>query len=48
MLTAQDLTPPENTKLVTKKSGFASPYTHYIHLISHHPTSFSSDISKIV
>jgi hypothetical protein len=26
----------------------ASPYTHRPHLISHHPTSFSSDISNIV
>jgi hypothetical protein len=39
--------PLENTELFTKKIGSAWPYTHYIHLISHHPTSFSSNISNI-
>jgi hypothetical protein len=48
MLTTQDLTPPENVKLSSKKVGTASPDTHRTHLISHHPTSFSSDISNIV
>jgi hypothetical protein len=31
-----------------KKIGPASRYTDRAHLISHHPTSFSSDISNIV
>jgi hypothetical protein len=31
-----------------EKIGFASPYTHRTHLISHHPSFFSSDISNIV
>jgi hypothetical protein len=48
MLTRQDPTPPENAELFAKKIGSASPYTHHIHLISHHPTSFSSDKSNIV
>jgi hypothetical protein len=47
MLTTQDPTPPENAKLFAKKIGSASPYTHRTHLISHHPISFSSDISNI-
>jgi hypothetical protein len=35
-------------QLFAKKTGSASPYTHRTHLISHHPTSFSSDILNIV
>jgi hypothetical protein len=31
-----------------KKIDSASPYIHRTHLISHHPASFSSDISNIV
>jgi hypothetical protein len=31
-----------------KRIGSALPYTHRIHLISHHPTSFSLAISNIV
>jgi hypothetical protein len=48
MLTKQDPTPPENAELFVKKIGSASPYTHRVHLISRHPTSFSSDISNFV
>jgi hypothetical protein len=48
MLTTQDAPPPENTELFATKIGSASPYTHRTHLISHHPTSFSSDISNII
>jgi hypothetical protein len=48
MLTTQDSTPPENAELFAKKISSASPSTHRTHLISHHPTSFSSDISNIV
>jgi hypothetical protein len=48
MLTTQDPTPPEKAELFAKKIGLASPYTHRTHLISHHPTSFSSDIWNIV
>jgi hypothetical protein len=48
MLTAQDRIPPENAELFAKKIGSASPPTHHTHLMSHHPTSFSSDISTIV
>jgi hypothetical protein len=48
MMTTQDSTPPENTELLAKKIGSASPYTHRTDLISHHPTSFSSDISNTV
>jgi hypothetical protein len=31
-----------------KKIGSASPYTYRAHLISHHPTSFSWEISNLV
>jgi hypothetical protein len=48
MLTMQDPMPPENSELFAKKIGSASPYTRRTHLISHHPTSFSSNISNIV
>jgi hypothetical protein len=48
MLTTQDPTPPENAEIFAKKIGSASPYTGRTDLISHHPTSFSSDISNIV
>jgi hypothetical protein len=48
MLTTQNPTPPENAEVFAKKIGSPSPYTHHTHLISHHPTSFSSDISNIV
>jgi hypothetical protein len=48
MLTTQDPTPPENTERFAKKIGSASPYTNRPHLISHHPISFSSDISNSV
>jgi hypothetical protein len=48
MLTTQDSTPPENAEPFAKKIGSVSPYTHRTHLISHHPTSFSSGISTIV
>jgi hypothetical protein len=48
ILTTQDPTPSENAELLAKKSGSASRYTHPTHLISHHPTSFSSDISNII
>jgi hypothetical protein len=48
MLTTQDRTPHENTEPFAKKIGSASPFAHRPHLISHHPTSFSSDISNIV
>jgi hypothetical protein len=48
MLTTQDATPPDNTELFAKKVGSASLYTHPTHLISYHPTSFSSDMSNIV
>jgi hypothetical protein len=48
MLTTQDPTPPENAKPSAKKIGSASPCTHCTHLISHHPTSFSLDISNSV
>jgi hypothetical protein len=48
MLTKQDLTPPENVELFAKTVGSASPYTHHIHMLSHRPTSFSSEISNIV
>jgi hypothetical protein len=48
MPTTQDLTPPENAELFAKKIGSASLYAHRTHLLSHHPTSFSSDISNIV
>jgi hypothetical protein len=44
MLTA----PPENAEPSATKIGSASPYTHRTHLISHHPISFSSDVSNIV
>jgi hypothetical protein len=43
-----DRTPPEHTERFAKKIGSAWPYTHRTHLISHHPTSFSSDMSNIV
>jgi hypothetical protein len=48
MLTMQDRIPPENAELFTEKTGSASLYTHRTHLISHHPTSFSSNISNVV
>jgi hypothetical protein len=48
MLTTQDPAPPENAEPCAKKIGSATPYTYRTHLVSHHPTSFSSDISKIV
>jgi hypothetical protein len=48
MLTKQDPTPPENAEFFAKKIGPTSPYTHRTDSISHHPTSFSSDISNIV
>jgi hypothetical protein len=48
MLTMQGPTLPENAERFAKKTGSASPYTHHTHLISHHPTSFSSDITNIV
>jgi hypothetical protein len=48
MLTAQDPTAPENPGRFAKKIGSASVYTHRTYLISHRPTSFSSDISNIV
>jgi hypothetical protein len=48
MLTAQDPTTLENAEIFVKKIVSALPYTHHAHLISHHPTSFSSDISNIV
>jgi hypothetical protein len=48
MLTTQDLTPPENAELFAQKISSASSYTHCTHLISHHPTSFPSDMSNIV
>jgi hypothetical protein len=48
MLTTQDPIPPENVELCAKKIGSASSYAHRADLISHHPTSFSSDISNIV
>jgi hypothetical protein len=48
MLTTQDPTPPENAEFFAKRIGSASPHTHRTHLISHHPTSFSLDISTIV
>jgi hypothetical protein len=48
MMTAQDRTPPENTELFAKKIDAASQYAHRTHLISQHPTFFSSDISSIV
>jgi hypothetical protein len=48
MLTTQDLTLPENAEAFAKKIGSVSPYAHGTHLISHHPTSFSSDISNII
>jgi hypothetical protein len=38
----------ESPGLFATKIGFASPYTHHTHLIWHHPTSFSSNISKII
>jgi hypothetical protein len=46
MLAAQDLTPPEDAKLFAKK--IASPYTHRTHLISHHQTFFSSEMSNFI
>jgi hypothetical protein len=48
MLTTRDSILPENAELFAKKIGSASPHTHLTHLISHHLTSFSSDISNIV
>jgi hypothetical protein len=48
ILTTQDLIAPENVQLFVKKIGSSSPHTHRTHLISHHLTSFSSDISNIV
>jgi hypothetical protein len=48
MLTTQDPTSPENAELFPKRIGSTSPYTHHTHLIPHHPTSFSSDISNTV
>jgi hypothetical protein len=48
MLTTQDRTSPENSDLFAKKVCSASPYAQRTHLISHHPTSLSSDISNIV
>jgi hypothetical protein len=48
MLTTQDPTPPENAELFAKKIGSASPSADRTHLISSHPTSFSSDISNII
>jgi hypothetical protein len=48
MLTMHDPRPPENAKLFAKKIGSTSPYTYCTHLISHHPTSFSSDTSNII
>jgi hypothetical protein len=48
MLTTQDRTSPENSELFAKKICSASPYTQRTHLISHHPTFVSSDISNIV
>jgi hypothetical protein len=48
MLTTQGPTPPENTEFFAQTIGSASPYTHRAHLISHDPTSFSSDISNTV
>jgi hypothetical protein len=47
MLITQRPIPPENAKPFAKKIGSASPGTHRTHLISHRPTSFSSDISNI-
>jgi hypothetical protein len=43
-LTTQDRTPPENAELLVKKIVSASPHTDRAHLISHHPTSFFSDL----
>jgi hypothetical protein len=48
MLTTLDRTPPAHAELFAKRIGSASPYTHRTHLISQHPTSFSSDTSNIV
>jgi hypothetical protein len=48
MLITQDPTPPENAELSAKKIGSASPHTHGTHLVSHHPTSFSSNISNLI
>jgi hypothetical protein len=48
MLTTDDRILPENTELFAKKIGSASPNTDRAHLISHHPISFSSDMSNIV
>jgi hypothetical protein len=48
MRTTQDHTPPENAEPFAEKISSASPYTHHIHLILHHPTSFSSDRLNIL
>jgi hypothetical protein len=48
MLTMQDPTAAENAGLFAKKIGSASPHTNRTHLILHHLTSFSSEISNIV
>jgi hypothetical protein len=48
MLTTQDPAPPENAEPFSKKIGSASPHTHHTFLISHHPISFSSDMSNAV
>jgi hypothetical protein len=48
MLTTQDPTSPENAELFAEKIYSTSPYTQRNHMISHHPTSFSSDISNII
>jgi hypothetical protein len=48
ILTTQDSAPPDNAELFAKKIGSPSPYTYRTQLISHHPTSFSSEISDTV
>jgi hypothetical protein len=48
MLTKQDPTPSQNGELFCEQNASASPYTQRTYLISHHPTSFSSDISNLV
>jgi hypothetical protein len=48
MLITQDPTPPENTELFRKTVRSASLCTYRNQLISHHPPSFSSDMSNIV
>jgi hypothetical protein len=48
MLTTQDRIQRENDEPFAKKIGSASPCTHRAHRISHHPTSFHSDLSNIV